>query len=56
MINTALLILSNVLVGILLAEFYGLRKNVKENRDKLDEHVQNFELHGLSRASGKATG
>jgi len=49
MLNTALLILANILVGILLAEFVGLKRDVKEVREKLHEHIEDYSLHGLSR-------
>ena len=49
MLNTILLILLNIIAGLVLAKMTGLETHLKETRQKLDHHVEDFGIHGLSR-------
>ena len=55
-INTILLFLLNSLVCVGLLYFRSIREDqrdihdfIKSTRKKLDEHVENFDMHGLVR-------
>lgn len=47
--NTLLLIACNSLIGILMAQFQDLKKEIRDTRKKLDDHVENFNIHYSAR-------
>ncbi len=53
-LNTVLILLANIIAGLVLAQITDLKRQLIETHVKLDRHVENYELHGLTHPKSAA--
>lgn len=53
-LNSILLLMANIIGGLVIADIKDLKSFIRATRKKLDEHTENFSMHGLVRPSHSA--